>query len=260
VISAMSFVMLLTASINPRGMTLLKVTDPGERRRQYERSLRYLLSRPCPQISGVVFVENTGADLGEFRAAAREYAGTETEFLSLDLNDYPRALGKGYGEFQMLDRAMETSRLVRSANYLAKLTGRLRLGNLCSILGALPREFDLAADIEEERPGVPGFFNSRLIVFTPAVYEQKIKGLYERMNDSTADYAEYVLFRMARENPQLRIIGMLPREPKWLGVAGTSGERYDSLRQRLKYPYKALRRAWRLMRGGTDAWRDRGGY
>ena len=30
----MSFVMVLTASINPRGMTLLKLTDPQERRKQ----------------------------------------------------------------------------------------------------------------------------------------------------------------------------------------------------------------------------------
>jgi hypothetical protein len=239
-----SFVVLLTAAIDPAGMSHLVLHDPAVRRQQYVRALDFLLRLRVPQVAGVVFVENTGADLADLRAVAAAHPSADVEFISLDLNDYPRELGKGYGEFRMIDEAVARSRLLAAADYMVKITGRLGVGNLSAILAALPPDFDLAADLP-----FPDWVDSRLLIIRTDVYRRAAVGLYRRMDDSRRRHAENLLLTMLDEHPEIRVVPLLPREPRWMGAAGTTGTAYDSLGQRLKYPYKALRRAIRRLRG-----------
>jgi hypothetical protein len=239
----------MTAAINPApGLVQLAVTDPALRRRQYVGALSYLLGRRVREVQGVVFVENSGADLSELRDVAARHP-TPVEFIPLALNDYPPNLGKGYGEFRMLDEAVASSKLLASAEYLVKLTGRLGVANLSSIIRRLPPGYDVAADIIPEVAPEYGFVASRLLFLRTDVYRRHVTGAYRKVDDSRRVHAENVLYYVLRDNPHLAVVPLLPREPRWRGMAGTTGVAYDSLGMRLKHPYKVVRRAIRLARG-----------
>src|SRR4051794_13584189 len=121
----MRFQMVLTASIAPKGM-IIKVTDGNTRRDQYLRAVRAILDTPDPIVEGLTFIENTGADLTPFRELASQHNpyGKKVEFIGLELNDYPREYGIGYGEFRLLDAGIAASTILTPQHHLVKLTGR----------------------------------------------------------------------------------------------------------------------------------------
>ena len=248
-----AFLPVLTASIDPRGMTFLTVADTQTRRHQYLTAFSAILRNPPAGTAGILFTENTGADLSDFRALADDPAINSeripVEFLSEGSNDFPRELGKGYGEFLMLDGALARSTIAAvsasaGSRFLVKMTGRLIVKNLHVILHNLPRNFDFAGDISVATRDQPGTVDSRLMIFTPEFYRKYISGLYAEMNDTAGVYAEHALYNLLARTPGLRVLTTLPRQPRWCGCSGSFGNRYDSLSQRLKYPIKALRRAF----------------
>ena len=103
----MDFPLVMTAAIDPKGMAGLSVNDVSERAGQYLGTLQFYLENSA--VSKIVFVENSGYDLKEFRELAARYPQKNVEFLSCDLNDYPRQLGKSYGEMRILDFISEHS-------------------------------------------------------------------------------------------------------------------------------------------------------
>ena len=116
------FPLLMTASVNPRGMKRLSVNDIAEREQQYLGTLQFYLRNES--ISAIVFIENSGHDLAVFRALSAKYPQKRVEFISCDLNGYPREYGKSYGELLTLDYACYHSTLVKEAVGYFKVTGR----------------------------------------------------------------------------------------------------------------------------------------
>lgn len=259
------FLMLLSATINPKGMTFLALHNIQERQRQYIAALRALLADPSPHIGGILWVENSGADLTAIRelVAAANVHNRPIDIVSLDLNDYPRDLGKGYGEFRALDQGLARSKLADQFPHIVKMTGRLSVANLGSVLKNLPASFDLCADVRPD-PADPakGFLDTRLLAVSRDFYIEKAVGLYHEMNDAQAVYAETAFYNLAKRSVgEAIIVPRLPREPRWVGHAGTDGTRYDSISQRFKRPYKAARRTLQRLLGRPNLkklWRGSG--
>lgn len=241
----MCFHVALTASIDPKGM-FVRLADVNERRKQYLDGLRAVLANPDPIIAGVTFLENTGSDLEAFHELTERCNphGKPLEILGLNLNDYPRRLGVGYGEFQLLDAGMGASRLLGAGNPIVKLTGRLQVKNLSAILHALPADVEMAADVKVKGDYAHGWCESRLIVFSHNFYQRRIVGMYKDVDGSRGVTAEHCLYQVVRRSAGSRIVSRLPREPLWVGSSGSTGQRYDSLSMRIRHP---LRVAWRAM-------------
>jgi len=223
----------------------VKVADGKTREQQYLRALAALLDIADPVIGGITFIENTGANLLAFQRLGelRNIHQKKLEFISLDLNEYPRELGIGYGEFRLLDEGIRQSKLLAADSYIVKLTGRLIVRNLAAILRRLPSQFDMALDVYPGKDPSIGEVDSRLMVISPAFYAARIEGMYRQVNGSKAITAEHCLYQAVRRSAGARIIPRLPREPQWIGYSGSTGMRYDSLAMRLKYPPKAMIRA-----------------
>src|SRR3954447_26876827 len=97
--------LLLTATVHPKGMPDSTAPDPRQRECDYINCLRYYLAAH-PRFRRVVFAENSGWPLERIRREAVSAAtGQRLEFLSLEGNDFPRHLGKSYGEMVLLERA-----------------------------------------------------------------------------------------------------------------------------------------------------------
>jgi hypothetical protein len=123
--------------------------DPALRLADYERALRFYLKLLNGSVGGILFVENSNSDVGTLRAIADEAgAGDKVEFVVFDGLDYPPSYDRGYGEFKLLDHAMEHSQLVRDSlasdpeTKIWKVTGRYIVNNLSNIIKTSPKEFD----------------------------------------------------------------------------------------------------------------------
>src|SRR5216683_7355837 len=107
--------LLLTATIRPlAGIPELQRTDPTERMNDYVRALRFYCNAPETVIPRIVFIENSGSDLSRLHdVASSAKAADRVEFLSFNGLDYPSGYGRGYGEFKLLDYALDHSETLR---------------------------------------------------------------------------------------------------------------------------------------------------
>ncbi len=127
-------VILLTACVNPNGMALTALQDTNERLKQYEDALKWYLDNTSLPI---LFVENTECDLSPKYEALIEEG--RLEMLTFRGNDYPRELGKGFGEAKILEYALKHSKLLTNADSVVKITGRLICSNVNTIIREIKR-------------------------------------------------------------------------------------------------------------------------
>lgn len=121
--------LLLTACINPNGMAFTVLQNPDTRMRQYVGALQWYLKNTPYKI---VFVENTNTYIG---AAFQEYIENgRLEFVTFEGNNYPRELGKGYGEALIIREALSRSELLAHCERVVKVTGRLVVRNIVSLV------------------------------------------------------------------------------------------------------------------------------
>jgi hypothetical protein len=134
--------LLLTATITPpQGATHLVRTDPKIRLKDYERALRFYLKFIGFTFGRIVFVDNSGSDIASLQQIVDEENQSDSvELLSFRGLDYPVGRGRGYGEFLLIDFAMENS-LQIAKNPEAdvwKCTGRYIVRNIAQLVASKP--------------------------------------------------------------------------------------------------------------------------
>lgn len=127
--------LLLTACINPKGMAFTTVQDKQNRLIQYQKALDFYLTRTGYKI---VFTENSGYDISN---NYKEYIEQgRLEILTFNGNNYDKTLGKGYGEGQIIKYSLENSYILKSATTVVKITGRLIIKNINSLISRSKKE------------------------------------------------------------------------------------------------------------------------
>lgn len=111
-------IVLFTATIDPKGCLNVERSDVDIRIKDYYNNIKRFLEETDVEI---VFVENSGADLKELS----EFLDNDrVEILQFEGNDYPRYLGKGYGEMSIINHAIKNSKKLSTVDYIIKITGR----------------------------------------------------------------------------------------------------------------------------------------
>ena len=121
-------VILLTACISLGGMAFTALQDAGERERQYIDAFNFYVNNTHYPI---VFSNNSGED----NSTKITYPEGRVELLSYYGNDYDKLLGKGYGEFQIIEYAFRNSQFLSNAHTVIKITGRLKVFGLSAQIG-----------------------------------------------------------------------------------------------------------------------------
>ena len=123
--------LLLTATVNPNGMQDAKFT-PTERAEMYRSALAFYVQELTKQKDGgvVVFAENSGAKL----ELPELPDNVKIEYLNVDLNGFDISKGKGYNEVLLILKAVRSSEFIKEAGCFFKITGRLKLLNVRSML------------------------------------------------------------------------------------------------------------------------------
>jgi hypothetical protein len=244
--------LLLTASIDIKGMPKAYPTAAEQRQEDYYNSLKYYVNNH-PRIQKIVFVENSNYPLDRVKEAIKENPhNKKVEFISLDCNDFPKFLGKGYGESLLIEKGIEKSELIKTVTHVAKITGRIYLLNLTKILEKAPDSYDCLCDFKDQ-----GWFikrllgqstarpnsDTRLLVFSKDLYFKCFQPLHHR-ELSNCFYFELEYYQaILQAKSQFKVINRFPIEPKFRGIAGHfGGKDYGSKPEQVKYALKSVLR------------------
>lgn len=240
--------LLLTATVTPRGgQPSLALQDPAARLAEYEAALRFyadLLERGA--IDGILFAENSGYDLASL---ARRFPSPRIDWLAVSQADYPLHYHRGYGEFLLVDEAVQRSRLVAEAGEAARLwkvSGRYVVRNLAQVVRWAPRELDFYGAIADQ------WAEMSVLAWSMAGQRRIVQGLYRHF--ATGEPPELILFRLLQQ-PDLRDLAVV-RSFTWppfiVGRRGSDGSAFQGRLTRYRFALSMLGKLallpWRSLR------------
>lgn len=212
-----TYVILLTACVNPNQMAFTKLQNPEVRKEQYLQAVRYYVEHTGYQL---VVCNNSGDDFGN----SFEPLSDRVEYLHFEGNNYDRSLGKGYGEFEIVKFAIQNSRFIKQAQVIIKITGRLIISNLKSAIVETKTLLQLSNNtIMARMPSDQPLVFSECVVAPKAFYEYFV-AQPNSVNDSADYYFEHLLFDTIQKGGFS--IESFTRPVIKKGVSGTFNEPY----------------------------------
>ena len=224
------FLLIITASITPAiGAQVVRV-DPTVRRNDYFETLQFWM-RNCDQRLGrILFIENSGAGLDDLVREAARYPDKDIEFVSTPPLPLPAGMHYGFLELQMIDFALQRSRLWKESTHVIKVTGRLQFPDLSKLLNKLPSTFEFAVDTCQSLPFKlrQAFVPTQLFLTSKAFYEEQLRRSYHELKPDYPFYIEHLFYEKLTRLPLHpdRILRFpVSAEPR--GHAGYSGKDYS---------------------------------
>lgn len=215
---ANKIVVLLTACISPNGMSKTVVQNADERLKQYLDAMDfYLINTPYD----IVIVENTLFDINLSN-------NPRVEYITFDGNNYNKLFGKGYGEALIIDHALKNSFFLKEADFIIKVTGRLKVINIIEIINSLSLPYrklhnTVFANITWDVTSCYSHFFIANRLFLDSFFLK----IVNEINDSKSVYFEHVLMKAItswkiEKNHFYVIYNPIVVE----GVSGSTGENY----------------------------------
>ena len=214
-------VLLLTSCINPRGMKYTVLQDKVERKKQYIKAIRFYLENTKFRI---VFCDNSGEDVTELKELVTD---PRLELLSFRGNDYDKSLGKGYGEFGIVQYAFQHSEFIGEAKSVVKITGRLIVNNLIEVIGLHDKLFFYPKHFVYVETNAYRAFDSRCIIASKDFFLRHFLTSHNPINDSNGYYFEHYLYDTIKHLPKCYIVSDCVFPLAFSGMSGTSGVEYE---------------------------------
>lgn len=218
-------IILLTACVNPNGMASTMLQEVKVRLEQYKKALHFYLLNTDYKI---LFVENTQTD---FSQEFNEFINDgRLEYLTFQGNDYDKSLGKGYGEALIIKYAFDNSALIRSTEYIIKITGRVVVENLAMLCKvgnlSVDRNALIACNVRPSKK----IGNSVFFVFDKRFFQIYLSSFLNKINERENIWFEHVLFESIQRCKQdgSKCI-VFSRPIKILGITGTTAKPYPKI-------------------------------
>lgn len=185
--------LLITACVNPNGMSYTTLSNKTTRLEQYKKVLLWYLENTSLPI---VFVENTGFDMSPF---VRKYIDdNRIEVLTFQGNVFDKNLGKGYGEAQIIEYALNHAGFLSGDVMIIKVSGMCICGSIHKISGSCNRKDTVYALLFNDKE--KGFMCISKVISAPIIfYKDYLLKHKEEINDSHVVYIEHVLFKSIKE-------------------------------------------------------------
>lgn len=228
-------IILLTATIRPPSdVKNLQRTDVAIRLNDYIDALAFYLSKlNTGLIDNIVFCDNSNYDLTALRDAAGDLVSQgKVEFIGFNGLDYPSTFGRGYGEFKLVDYAMQYSCVMQAAAEQAsiwKITGRYKLANLQTIITTKNPHTDFYCNCKNyPTPWVDMY----VLCWNKKSYKELISGIYIDLAETPEFPSAEIKFRKILDEKRLACsIGKRFRvTPVLDGHRGVDNARYASMR------------------------------
>ena len=214
-------VLLLTACVNPGGMKFTVLQDKEARKKQYIKAVKFYLENTSYRI---VFCENSGEDLTDLTDLAVNHG---LEILSFQGNDYDKSLGKGFGEYGIVQYAFQNSKYIKEATTVVKVTGRLIVNNLVEVISLqnklflFPKRFVYVGDSGHNS------YDSRCIVANKEFFSTFFLTSSNPINDSSGYYFEHYLFDIINQLSARYIVSDFVFPLAFSGMSGSTGVEYE---------------------------------
>lgn len=198
--------------------------DSNERIRQYVESFLFYLD--CKTIQDIIICDNSGFDYSKCVEFHNTTLKKNVEFLCfLGDNEKISEKGKGYGEGEIMEYVLKNSKLIRNRTSFCKVTGRVKILNIDSILRRINNRNNYF-----QRIGLNPFVtikkvDTRFYHSTIDSFEQYLLKSYDSVNDNEGQYLEHVYYRQLNDNGLK--YKSLNRLPNIKGISGSTGKTYD---------------------------------
>jgi hypothetical protein len=227
--SAAPVVLLLTATVDVRGVAFMERRDPTVRLDDYKRALKAWLS--TPNVPPLVFAENSGYPTDDLAMVVQEHANRAhvVEFLSFDDNNYPRTLGKGFGELRTIRYALDNSRLIGDDTLVVKVTGRHYVPNIGDVVASRNGSHDV--DVYCDLRGNLTWADTRFFCARTRFIRDFFLPMESVIDDTAGVTIEHALGRAAHlAMSQGRGWSMFRCAPRIHGISGTADFTYPDSR------------------------------
>lgn len=216
-------VLLITGCIAPdSSQKYLELKDIDERLKQYIDSIMFYIQES--NFQKIVFCENSNTkfDISEICKAAK-IKNKIFEFISFQGNANETVLhGKGYGEGEIIDYALNHSELLTNSLRFAKVTGRLIIRNIDAITNQLDRSDNanyFFADIYRIKA-----IDTRFFVSTKIFYNNHLRSTYKQTDNSSRKAIEDLFYEQLKNEREYRCFKKYPR---FDGKSGGNGRNYS---------------------------------
>ena len=242
-------IILLTGCIDPNGMSYTTLSNVEERKAQYIEAIHYYLSNTNYYI---VFAENSGTDISNL--FTHDINSGRMEYLSFHGNQN-KERGKGYGECEIIQYALDHSEIIRSHNdqQIVKITGRLIVKNIKAIsrlhTSLFPKR-TVFCSINSDL----SFPDSRLII-APKDFFHSFLRVKETINDHKGYYFEHALGDTLKEEKTFNYSPFFIH-PLIKGMSGSTGEQYAEKRHTLSFIYRYAKYSYSLRRKFNALYRN----
>lgn len=221
-------ILLLTSCINPGGMPFTAISNPQERERQYVKALNFYISHTTYPI---VFTENSGTDISHLFEEHIRSGRLECLTFCGNNNKYQ---GKGYGECEIIQYALDHSQLIRSCKHprIAKITGRLIVRNLSTIVRMHSCIFSKRTILCAVNSDL-SFPDSRFFI-APIEFLRLFLMHKEGINDNKGRFFEHILGETIKAQTSFPFSPFLTM-PQIEGCSGSTGTVYNASPQTLSF-------------------------
>lgn len=218
-VGSASALIVMTATIDPGRLDNLVLMDPQLRWNQYQESLGFWLSHPS--VKDVVFFENSGCavDFSYVQQMATRL-GKRLEIVTYKGNQGTSERGRGYGEGELLNRALNQSYLIRQQESFFKVTGRFKVLNFAQ-LEASSRPHRVVVNARSLRKRQ--WADTRFFKMTPEFYREHLAHVHQE--SASIDYVlgeGYARALQGLKVPAFRVPIHV------VGVAGNGNPYHDS--------------------------------
>lgn len=227
---------LLTACVNPGGMSHTVLQDPVIRANQYKKALDFYIKETSVPI---VFCENTMYDISyEYKD---QIDSGRLEYFTFDGNNYDKSKGKGYGEALIMKYAIDNSVIIKNSRYVIKITGRIVITDIRRFLHSSLYFFDnlFRSNVNDK------FIVTYVFIARPKLIRTFISKYIELIKEvpPSKESIEYQWYKALTMDSELSKTIFIPfiSIPNVIGFSGTTGEPYsmkDRLTANLAYAYR----------------------
>ena len=215
---------LITGTIAPdKNLRQLTITDTQDRLEQYIMALKSVICK-APHCK-IVFCENSGFGTEALEPVMKLANEKKVSFEALSFqgnNEEVVKHGKGYGEGEIVEYALNNSSLVKGEDYFIKLTGRLavdNIGRISDLVGGKRLYFNVP------NMHLRSIYDTRLYAMPISTFRKFFIDKYKNVNDDAGMILETVYTGVIRDNG-LKVRNF-PRYPRIVGVSGSSGVKYE---------------------------------
>jgi len=227
--------LLITGTVVPNSNFVVH-TNAEQRLEEYYEGLLFYSNEF--KNDDLYFLENSNYDFSENEKFQKLFSSTNITLMKFPVSD-KFDQGKGYQEFEMLDRAVES--LTGKYDSFIKITGRYKVLNLKQLINLTGKELIIDCHKKTKVAQTNVFYG------TLDFYNTYLRGLYNKVDDSKGIYIEKIVYHEIFTKGIVNKIAPFSSNPLITGVSGSYGGTLN--RNKLKLKLRNIERKFMRMFG-----------